>query len=425
MKKINLKRLEEEIIYEKLDNGLEVYLYNKDTAKNNYVTFTTKYGSVYNEFIPIDKDKYLKVPNGIAHFLEHKMFEQEEGPEVMDFYAQNGAMCNAFTTFKNTTYLFSGPNKLEENLEFLLDYVQNLYLTIDSVEKEKGIITQEIKMCDDRPSDILYEQIRKASFVNSAFRESIIGTKEEVNSITKELLETCYNTFYHPSNMFLVITGNFDSNKILELIKNNQAKKEFKDESEIKIKIKKEPDKVVKDKVIKNIDSNISKFSYNIKVPINNFNMSKRKINLYLYIIFSILFDETSNFDEELKKEKIITSSLSINLLNADTHILVSLINETNKTEELLNKIKKQLKNIDIKKEDFERKKKVLISNEIFSFENIEDVNDMIMDSIIYDGYLEDNLIGIISSLSIEELKDFIKKLDLKNTSVVILEKNN
>ena len=113
MKKINLNGINEDVFYEKLPNGLDVYLYNKEGCTNNYVTFTTKFGSIYNEFIPIDKNKMIHVPNGVAHFLEHKLFAQEEGPQPEEFFAQSGALSNAYTTFKNTTYLFSGPNNLK------------------------------------------------------------------------------------------------------------------------------------------------------------------------------------------------------------------------------------------------------------------------------------------------------------------------
>ena len=215
MKKINLNQIGEEIIYEKLDNGLDVYLYNKKDCTNNYVTFTTKFGSIYNEFIPIDKNKMLRVPHGVAHFLEHKVFVQESDPQPEEFFARSGAICNAYTTFKNTTYLFSGPDSLKDNICFLLDYVQSPYFTKENVKSEKGIITQEIHMCDDNPTDVLYEHIRKNIFHNNPFKDSIIGTVKDINSIDENILYTCYNTFYHPSNMFLVISGNFDKDEAL------------------------------------------------------------------------------------------------------------------------------------------------------------------------------------------------------------------
>ena len=421
MKKIKLNGINEEIIYEQLDNGMDIYLYKKDNYSNNYVTFTTKFGSIYHEFIPINKKKMIKVPKGVAHFLEHKVFVQEKDPQPEVFFAKNGALCNAYTTFKNTTYLFSGPNSLIDNVCFLLDYVQNPYFTDDNVESEKGIIKQEIHMCDDNPSDVLYEHIRKNIFYNNPFKDSIIGTVDDIKKINKDILFTCYNTFYHPSNMFLVVTGNFDEYEMLNAIKENQNNKNFKKSSLVYVKDYKEPNKVVKEKEIVNINTKIPKVSYNIKIDVSNIKISLRKYNLYLYIIFSCLFDDTSLFDEEAKRDGIITNSVSLNLLNCDSHVLVSLINETNSYDELIDKIKKTLANINISEDDLERKKRVLISNELFSFENIETINDIIVDNIIFDNRIEDNMINILRSLNKKELDGIVKNLVLDNKSIVIL----
>lgn len=421
METINLKGIDEVIYYEKISNGLDVYLYRKEGISNNYVTFTTKFGSIYNEFTPIGKKKIIKVPYGVAHFLEHKVFAQENDPQPEEFFGKSGTICNAYTTFKNTTYLFTGPNNLEDNIKFLLDYVQSPYFTEDNVNSEKGIITQEIHMCDDNPTDVMYEHIRKNSLYNNSFKDSIIGTVNDINKITKDTLYTCYNTFYNPSNMFLVITGNFNPEDVLNIIKENQSNKEFPKLDNIKIKEYKEPDKVVKQKEVINISTKMPKFSYNIKVSLKNIDIDKRKYNLYLFILFSLLFDDTSIFDEESKKEGIITNSLYLNILNCDSHLLISLINETNDYDKVINKIKNTLKNINIKEEDFNRKKKVLISNELFSFENIEVINEMIIDNILFENKIEDNILGIIKSLNIEEMNNIINSLDLSNTSTVII----
>lgn len=422
MKKIVIKKINEEIYKETLDNGMDVYLYVNKNIHNNYVTFTTKYGSVYHEIE--DKDgKMIKVPNGIAHFLEHKVFVQEEDPQPEDFYGNNGAMCNAYTTFKNTTYLFSGTDNIEENVEYLLDFVQNLYLTEENVEEEKDIIVQEINMCDDRPIDILYEKIRKNAIKVNPFRESIIGTEKEVRSITKELLEKCYQRFYNPSNMFLVVAGNFDKDKILEVIKNNQDKKQFKDIGKIKTKKYNEPDEVVKDMEVVKCNTNIPKMSYTIKVNIDQFKMDNRRLSIYMYVIFNLLFGDTTKFDEEAKKDGIITNSLYYNILDIDSHFVISLINSTDKYEELIKKIENQFKNIKFSEEELNRKKKVLMSNEIFSYENIEMVNEMIVDNIIFDGKIEEDIIDIIDGLNIDELIDIASKIDFDNRSIVILRK--
>ena len=423
MKKIKIKGIEEEVYYEKLNNGLEVYLYTKENVHMNYVTFTTRYGSVYNEFIPINSDKMTTFPKGIAHFLEHKVFAQKEDPQPMEFFAKSGSVCNAYTTFKNTTYLFYATESLTKNIEYLLDYVQNIYLTDESVESEKGIISEEIHMYDDRPNSILEEKIRKNTLKTNPYKDSIIGTTEDINKITKEDLETCYHTFYHPSNMFLVVTGNFNPEEVIDIIKKNQDKKNFTKEDKIKIKEFNEEDKVVKEKEVIKVETNIPKVAYTLKIPIKNLKITRRKLHLYLYILFTILFDETSEFDEELKKENIISNTTYVNLINCDTHILISLMNETNKYEEFIEKVKEKLNNLEINEKDFNRKKKVLISNEIFAYENVEAVGDIIVDNIIYNKELEDNPIEIINNLNMKEFLELIKKIDIKNTSLVVLKK--
>lgn len=422
MKKITINKINEDIYKEILDNGLEVYMYVNKNIHNNYVTFTTKYGAVYNEFED-ESGKMIKVPNGIAHFLEHKVFVQKEDPQPEDFYGQNGGICNAYTTFKNTSYLFSGTDNIEDNIEYLLDFVQDIYLTDENVEDEKGIIIQEINMCDDRPLDILYEKIRKNVIQINPFKESIIGTEKEVKSITRELLMKCYKKFYHPSNMFLVITGNFDKDKVLEVIKKNQSKKKFDKKKEVSMNKYDEPDKIVKKMEVVKCNTNIPKMAYTIKIPLDKFDIDIRKLSIYMYIIFNLLFGDTSIFDENAKKDGIITNSLYYNILNIDSHFIISLINSTDKYEELIKMIDDKLKDIKFNEYDIERKKKVLISNEVFSYENIEMINEMIIDNVIFDGRIEDDIISIIESVNLSELEEIVSKIDFNNKSIVVVKK--
>lgn len=423
MEKIKIKKLEEDVYYEKMPNGLEVFLYTKDDVYTNYVTFTTKYGSVYNDFIPLGEDKIKSFPKGIAHFLEHKVFTEKEDPQPMEFFAKSGSICNAFTTFRNTTYLFYATKDLKENINYLLNYVQNIYLTDESVEKEKGIISEEIHMYEDRPAEVLFEKVRLNTLNSNPYRNSIIGTVKDIESITKDDLETCYYTFYHPSNMFMVVTGSFDPEEVMNLIRENQNNKDFKAMNKIIVKDFKEDDKVVKEKEIITMNTNIPKIAYTIKIPLKNIKLTRRQLHLYMHILFTTLFDETSTFDEELKKEGIINNTTYISLLNTDTHLLITLVNETNKYNEFLDKLKDKLDNIEISEKDFNRKKKVLISNEIFAYENVENINDIIMDSIIYNNELEEDPIGLISNLSIKELLDLIKKIDMSNCTTVVVKK--
>ena len=227
MNKSILENLDLTLYSKKLQNGLEIFIVPNENVNNIYCTFSTKYGSVQNEFVPVNESEMIKVPNGVAHFLEHKMFEQENGVDPFTFFSERGADANANTSAFKTTYLFSGPDFFEENLNYLLDYVQKPYFTDKNVEKEKGIIEQEIKMYEDDPYSRLYEGILFNTFKEHPIRNSVIGTTESVNSITKEILYKCYNTFYNPSNMFVVITGKVDKDKVFQIIEENQNNKTF------------------------------------------------------------------------------------------------------------------------------------------------------------------------------------------------------
>lgn len=424
MKKINIAKIDEEIFYDKLDNGLEVFFYPRENCQNVYATLTTKFGSIYKSFVPIGKTKFLTVPDGIAHFLEHKIFAQEDGEDVALFFEKSGTSYNAHTSLKSTTYEVSGPNNMIQNILFLLDYVQSPYFTLENVEMEKGIIKEEINMCNDNPWNILYDKIRYNTFKEDPIRYSISGSISDIDKINKELLYECYNTFYHPSNMFLVVTGNFDKEQLLKRIKENQDKKNFREYKEVKLKKIKEPNSVYKKDEIVICNTNIPKFSYNIKVPIDNIkDISKRKLMLYLYIVMNILFDETSEFSFKLKEEKIITNNIDFDMLNTDKHILISLINETFNYEVLKNRIEEVLKDFVVCEKSFDRKKKVLISNELFGYDSIVVINNIITDNILFDGKIENDIISIIESLNMDELNKILKMIDFTNVSTVVVKK--
>ena len=186
MQKVALTNLDLTLYSETLDNGLSIYVVPKENANNIYVTFTTNYGAVQNEFVPYGKDEMIKVPEGVAHFLEHKLFEQEDGVDPFTFFSKNGASSNASTSSYKTTYLFEGTNHFEENLRYLLDFVQAPYFTDENVEKEKGIIIQELKMYQDNPFRMGYEKSLFNTFVEHPIRYSVGGSVESVSSITKE-----------------------------------------------------------------------------------------------------------------------------------------------------------------------------------------------------------------------------------------------
>lgn len=209
--------IEETLYTKKLENGLTVLLLPKQEMSKTYGLFSTDYGSIDQTFVPINDDREITVPDGIAHFLEHKLFEKEDRDVFADFSKQ-GASPNAFTSFTKTAYLFSATNHIEKNVLTLLDFVQDPFFSEASVEKEKGIIAQEIKMYNDQPNWQSFMGTIQAMFKNHPVKIDIAGTVESIEKITKDDLYTCYRTFYHPENMTFFLTGNFNGEEMMSLI---------------------------------------------------------------------------------------------------------------------------------------------------------------------------------------------------------------
>ncbi|EOA7320742.1 M16 family metallopeptidase [Enterococcus hirae] len=226
MNKTEYDQINETLYHEVLPNGLTVYLLPKNDYHKTYGLFSTNYGSIDNEFIPYGSDKKIKVPDGIAHFLEHKLFEKEDG-DVFQLFGQQGASANAFTGFTKTSYLFSTTDQVEKNLTTLLDFVQAPYFTEETVNKEKGIIGQEIQMYEDDPNWRMFFGILNNLYPEHPLHIDIAGTVESIEAITADDLYTCYRTFYQPSNMVLFVVGKLEPEKLMELIRTNQNAKDF------------------------------------------------------------------------------------------------------------------------------------------------------------------------------------------------------
>lgn len=216
-----------EVSYQtKLPNGLTVTLLPKAGFHKTYAVFTTNYGSIDNTFVPTGSDELKRFPDGIAHFLEHKMFEKADH-DAFQTFGKYGASANAFTSFTRTSYLFSATRNLRENLMTLLDFVQDPYFTTKTVEKEKGIIGQEIEMYNDDPSWRLYFGMIGNLYPNHPLQYDIAGTTESIAKITADDLYAAYRTFYHPENMTLFVVGKLDPDEVLDWITTNQAAKQF------------------------------------------------------------------------------------------------------------------------------------------------------------------------------------------------------
>ncbi|MBC8744375.1 insulinase family protein [Lactobacillus sp. Marseille-P7033] len=220
------QKFNQSIYREQLSNGLKVQLLPMEGYHKTYAILTTDFGSIDNHFIPYHQEKAITVPDGVAHFLEHKMFEKKDH-DAFDLFGKLGADSNAFTSFTQTSYLFSTTSNLHENLDVLLDFVQDPYFTDQTVKKEQGIIGQEIQMYEDDPSWRLYLGILGNLYPNDPMRIDIAGTIESIGRITPKILMDTYKTFYQPANMNLFLVGRLDPEETITWIKQNQEQKNF------------------------------------------------------------------------------------------------------------------------------------------------------------------------------------------------------
>ena len=415
MKEIKLKGLDISAYNETLKNGLEIYLIPYENKKNYFISYATKFGSDVLEFIEPNKKSY-KPPLGIAHFLEHKMFEQEDGIDPFTFFSESGTDSNASTSFDHTQYICSGTKKFRENLRYLLKFVNKPYFTDENVEKEKGIIAEEIKMYQDIPDYKLELKLRDAIYNNSSRRLDIAGTVDEINKITKEDLYKCYNSFYKTNNMFVLVVGNFKLNDALEVIKEELNKKEITPVAEIKVP--KETASVKEKEVILKENVEVPKLAIGIKVPTKKLKLSDLELDLYLSILTTILFGASSEFRERCRINKLL-NGIYTEWESIKDYKTFYLLATTLDPDKLLEEIKYELNNLSITEKTFERIKKVWIANEVKMIDNIDSTVNNVFDDIIKYNRIIPDRVEIIREMKLETLEKLLKELDLKNISIV------
>lgn len=419
MKKINLKGLDMDLYTETLSNGLEIYMLPYQNKKNYHITFATHFGSDVLEFVDVGKKNY-KPPLGIAHFLEHKMFEQESGEDPFTFFSSSGTDSNACTTYDSTEYYCYGSKDFNKNLEYLLRFVTHPYYTDENVQKEKGIIAEEIKMYRDIPDFKLEMKLRECLYKNHPRRLDIAGSVSEIKKITKEDLYTCYNNFYIPSNMFVLITGNFDKEIALEIIKNELDSNVLKKVP--KIKKVTEPVKVEKDILSIKGDIEVDKLAIGLKLSNKNIELSDVELQLYLNMLTTILFGASSEFRENARLNKLY-SDISIGWESVDEFRTFYMTFNTTKMDKLIDLVKDTFKNIKIEESDFNRIKKVWKARQIKTMDNMEWASDSIYYDIIKYNKVINNKLDLIKNMKVKVLNDLIKKIDFNNMSIVKMTK--
>lgn len=420
MDKIIMSRLDEEVYHETLKNGLNVYLYKKEGFTKKGAYFVTKYGSEINDFKPIGEDKIVSFPKGIAHFLEHKLFESEDNEKVFEKFKKNGADVNAYTSHSITNYFFTTTNNFDECLIELLDFVQSPYFTDENVEKEKGIINQEINMTDDNIDRFMYEKMFDMALVKNPNKYKTIGDKENVSKITKEDLYRCYNTFYHPSNMTLVIYGDVDEKKTFDLVRKNQESKNFGKQEEIVIK-KFNEEKEVCTKYIeekRNVSSPRISICYKFKEK-RRTGEDRFKRNLFFNLLLDMKFGGTSSFEKDLVKNEIIKTGLSLNYSYFDDIVLIMFEADVLDKDKFIELIDKKLRDVSFDESIFELDRKALLTSIVKCFENPSAFANVILNSVTKHGVLINNAYDIYENYKFNEFKESFKELDFDNKSVL------
>ncbi len=425
MEKLYFNTLKETLYHEKMDNGLEVYLLPKPGFEKTYGLFSTNFGAIDTTFVPLGQDEMIKVEDGIAHFLEHKMFDMN-GTDASDEFAKLGASTNAFTSSSRTAYLFSTTSNEYLCIELLLDFVQKLEITPESVEKEKGIIGQEIKMYDDDPDWRVYFGSIQNLYNHHPVAIDIAGTVETVNSTTKEMLEICYNTFYHPSNMMLFVVGNIDADKAIPIIRSNQAKKDFKKANKIVCqKVFELNDIKVKENIL-TMDVEMNKIIISIKInEILNDSKLKIKRELAINLLFDLLFSKSSKLYNDWLNRGIINDSFSANFTQERDYAFIQIGCDCDDYETLKNELIKLIKNfkdVEINVSDFERIKKKNIGLFINMFNSPESIAN-IFSRYYFEGIMAFDLIDEVAKISLDDIYSVFKYFDLDYTSTCIVKK--
>lgn len=366
----------EELYYTTHSSGLGIYIISKKDYSKTYAIFGTRYGSVDSKFVVPGESELTEVPDGIAHYLEHKMFDQPDGSNVFDKFSRYGGNANAFTSFNITAYLFSATSNIEENIETLMEYVQSPYFTEESVQKEQGIIGQEIRMYDDSGSWKLFFNFLNCLYKEHPVKKEIAGTVESISHITPEYLYKCYDTFYNLSNMSIVVVGNVDPVKISKVIENG-VKKNEPFEEKIKKVYPTEPDEVAKQYAEQSLSVAMPLFMTGFKDTNNGFGGDELlKKSIETNIILKMLFGRSSKFYKSLYEKGLINNRFSLEYTMQPDYAYSSIDGESSDPnavyEAVINEVEETRKN-GLSKEDFERIKKVVWGEYIRSQNDVED----------------------------------------------------
>ena len=372
MKIIENSKVKEKLYVEKLENGLTIMIIPKKGIQKKYVIWGTNYGSNDSKFVVPGETEETEVPKGVAHFLEHKMFEQESGVNSLDTLTALGVEANAYTTNDHTAYLFECTENFYPALDELMDYVQHPYFTDENVEKE-------IKRYDDYPEWKVYLNALEAMYHEHPVKLDITGTIETISHIDKEILYKCYNTFYNPSNMAMVVCGDFEPEKLLEEIKSRLVKKEAN--GEIKRIYPEEAETIVQEKIEQNMDVSQPLFTIGIKDKVAD-NKEKVRKHIAIEILLNMIIGKSSKLYKELYDEGLLFSvpSIDYEFSRGYAHILVT--GQSPEPEKVYEKFKdtvSKMKESSIDIPEFNRIKKRIYGEYVKEYNDTADIARMFL----------------------------------------------
>lgn len=391
-------------------SGLEIYYIPKKLT-TSFAVFSTRYGSVDCRFRYKDDDKFTVVPDGIAHYLEHKMFENEDGVDTFELFGKYGAQANAFTSFDKTSYLFSATDNFYESLEILLDFVTHPYFTPETVAKEQGIIGQEIAMIADNPDNALAFGMLGAMYKTHNVRIEIAGSVESIAKINATLLYECYEKFYNLNNMALCISGDQDIDKILEI-----CDKVLKEAPEYNVESEALPEdsKVYKKTFTKHMQVPTPMFSIGVKdvdiSPDPNVRMRKRAA---MQIITDTLFGTSGEFYNTHYEDGSLTDGFDLWCEHNRSFSLISIGGRGPDPEKLYDDYRnfiEKTRREGIPREGFDRCKKLTYSGFVRTFDSTSGIAYSIIDFAL-DGADMLDYADVVGSLEYEEVNDLFKKL--------------
>ena len=418
IKEIKSVALAERYYKVKHDSGLTIYVYPKEGYSSTYAIFGTKYGSINNCF-KVDNGETVSVPDGIAHYLEHKLFESEDG-DAFSRYAKTGANANAYTSFDKTCYLFSCTDNFEESLEILLDFVQSPYFTKETVAKEQGIIGQEIKMYDDSPSWRVMFNMLMNMYKTHPVRIDIAGTVESIAKITPEYLYTCYNTYYNLNNMVLCVAGNTDVDTVLKIADKMLKKSEYHEIDNI---FEEEPDEVLSPYVEQKLPVGLPLFNLGFKEKADKKRVDEKTL-AYSEILLFLLASSTSKLYRKLMDENLINASFSYEFFEGEGFLGTIFSGESHnpkKVAEIIKDYIEELKVSGIDEEEFEIAKRATYGDAVSALNSTDHIANIITDFDFSDRELYTYLDAIADATLEDITKRLSTMLDVTKTTLSVI----